>query len=268
VALGPEGPQKVTLVARDAAENERAVEWNVVRDLTPPAVEIASPLENAVLGTQPVPVTAIVHDATAVTVKVNGIAAGQTQDSWTVPVPVPVEGPQTFTVVAVDAAGNVASAARNMVVDLNAPVVTIEAPEAATLTTAESITVRGRVSDVTATAAKIGTLTVLLSAGTFSADVSLAKATTTFTSRRWTRSNVKGRRRRRHARFDRAVDRHRRTDIDRAAEGARPLHRRRQPGTRTGRRQRQRRAGGTFTSPSFGLDLVVPQTLAVGALRR
>ena len=92
VSLGAEGVKTIVLVATDRSGNRATSTVHVIRDITPPELQFATPQANAVVGGAPVSVSGLVYDATAVVVRVNGVDALRAQDSWTAQVPFAAEG--------------------------------------------------------------------------------------------------------------------------------------------------------------------------------
>lgn len=175
VALPGEGPRAIVITAVDAAGNTSTRQLAITRDATPPELTIVTPAENATLGAQPISVTGLVQDLTPVVVRVNGVDASRAQNSWTGSAGFASEGTQTITVTAIDAAGNQSTVARNVLLDLLAPVVTIEAPAPDALTAADTITVAGRVSDAGPVGLTVGGVATPVQGGTFSAVVPLTE---------------------------------------------------------------------------------------------
>ena len=149
VALASEGANAFVLTATDAAGNVATQEVTVIRDTTNPALEVVTPTEDLVIANLPVVVRGTASDATALTISVNGAEATITGDAWEASFESLSEGPQTFTVAARDAAGNVTTVTRNVTLDLAAPVVTITAPVAGTFTNQPAVTVTGTATDLT-----------------------------------------------------------------------------------------------------------------------
>jgi len=132
VSLDAEGDNFLSVWATDDYGNVGASSVTVVRDTTPPVVTVLSPAEGAVLGDALATFTAQVVDLTPTTLTFGGntasLPAGGSTASGDVPL---VAGPNTILFTVTDAAqpaGNVGTAVRNVVVDLDAPVVTIDAP--------------------------------------------------------------------------------------------------------------------------------------------
>lgn len=175
VPLAGDGAREIRIVAVDAAGNSSTHELTVTRDATPPTLTIVTPAENALVGQHPVDVTGLVQDLTPVVVRVNGVEATRAQSSWTGSAVFAAQGNQTITVTAVDAAGNQSTVVRTILLDTAAPTIVIDAPAADALTSANSVTVRGRVADVSLVSVMIGAVKAAVQAGEFSADVTLAE---------------------------------------------------------------------------------------------
>jgi hypothetical protein len=140
--------------ATDASGNVGGTSVTVIRDTIAPQVTIVSPIEGAIFGDSPVALTVSVSDATATSVSFGanafalpaggGVATGDVALT---------EGPNTIVVSVTDAAGNPASATVQAVLDLTAPLVTIDSPaDGACFGPGESpIAVMATVDDLTAT---------------------------------------------------------------------------------------------------------------------
>jgi hypothetical protein len=155
VALtGADGVHSIALSATNVANNTAGTSVAVVLDTTPPEVTINTPLESAVLGDPLLTVNVTVADLTATSVDIHGaptsLAAGggTTSAQRTL-----TEGPNTIVVQAIDAAGNTTTVERHVVVDLSAPVVTIDSPADGTCfgPGSATIAVMATVDDLTAT---------------------------------------------------------------------------------------------------------------------
>ena len=154
VALENEGENTLTVSATDAFGNRGGSSVTVIRDTTPPVIDVLSPSDSAVLGETPATFTAQVSDLTATTVTFGqndeSLPAGGGVVSGNVDL---VTGTNTVTFTARDAAGNMGTAARNVILDLAAPIVSIDSPvDGACFGPGESpIAAVATVSDLTAT---------------------------------------------------------------------------------------------------------------------
>ena len=129
VPLADEGPNTITVSASDASGNTGGTSIEVIRDTTAPAVTVTSPAYGAVVGDGPVGVTVEVADLTAVSLDVAGDVSGLAPGGGTVTVSVELEsGANDIVVTATDAAGNTKTLTHRVVLDLDAPLVTIVSP--------------------------------------------------------------------------------------------------------------------------------------------
>jgi hypothetical protein len=168
VPLAADGLKRVTLQATDRAGNTSTKDVEVTRDTVAPNVAVLSPGANSVVGALPIVVSGTLHDDTATTVRVDGIAATVVGESWHVSIDGLEEGPHTFAVLATDAAGNTTPASHSVTIDLLAPTITITAPASGTLTKEAATNVTGKAGDTTLVSVKLGELTATLGPGTTS----------------------------------------------------------------------------------------------------
>ena len=157
VPLPAEGSRDINAYAIDAAGNEATAGVPIVVDRTPPALEVVSPVEGAVLGALPISVVGTVSDATSPTVTVDTQSATRTEQAWQAAVGGLPEGGHTFTVIATDGAGNATTVHRAVTIDLSPPVVHIITPADGAVTRDGSVTVSGEVEDRSAVTVVVGT---------------------------------------------------------------------------------------------------------------
>lgn len=153
-----EGTNTFTLAATDAAGNNSQRKIEITSDVTPPLLEIASPLSEAVIGNLPLVVRGLVRDRSATSVAVNGNSAESAQEAWEASLGSLPEGANSFNVVATDAAGNKTTLARSVTLDTTPPVVSLLSPLPGALTRQSSINVTGVVSDLTLASVVLGGL--------------------------------------------------------------------------------------------------------------
>ncbi|MCY1022376.1 RHS repeat-associated core domain-containing protein [Pyxidicoccus sp. MSG2] len=160
------GPHTLVVTARDGAGNEAAVTRAFVIDTALPTVTVEAPADGLVTGAADVAlVVAASDDGPLADVRVGGVsmtrgAAGKYRH--TLPL---MEGGNAFTVEALDAAGNSASAVVQVVRDSEAPLLVVTSPEDGAVVTAPTVTVSGTVTDATAVTLTLGGGPVTLGAG-------------------------------------------------------------------------------------------------------
>lgn len=124
-----EGSNSITVSGIDEAENMGGTSVSVIRDTIFPTVNILSPGQGTVFGASPASVTLSVTDATATDVSFGGndflVAAGGGVVAGNVDL---VEGNNPIVITAIDAAGHSTIKNLNLVLDLTAPLVTIDSP--------------------------------------------------------------------------------------------------------------------------------------------
>jgi YD repeat-containing protein len=181
VALA-EGNNVITVSATDAGSNNTTVTRTVIRDDTPPTLTVTNPVNGVITKQATIAVAGSVHDSTAVTLTMNGIpvtigGAGSFNTQFSL-----VEGINTITFVATDAAGNSSTITRTVRKDATAPTLSISSPIDGTTTNESTILVEGTVYDSTAVTVTINGTTVSTSpAGAFSYPFSLVEGTNVIT---------------------------------------------------------------------------------------
>lgn len=137
-----EGPNKVTVIARDAAGNRQTVVRMVYLDTRLPDLVLSSPADGSALDTRVVPVFGSVDWGTEVFV--NGEPVAVRDFVFNTAIQARQDGPMTVEVVARDQAGNTAVMTRSIRVDTASPVVTITFPEDGVRVKQRIITVTGQ----------------------------------------------------------------------------------------------------------------------------
>ena len=138
----------LAFAAIDAAGNPGTASFEVIVDRKAPTLTIASPHSGDVLVSLPIVVQGTFEDDTDTTVTVNGQLAEITGHAWQAIFATLPEGPHQFTVSARDKANNTTTAPLvDVVIDLGAPVVAIDAPPTGTLTRESDILVHGTVQE-------------------------------------------------------------------------------------------------------------------------
>jgi hypothetical protein len=114
--------QVVSGTATDRAGNSRTLDVTVNLDKTPPGVAITSPPPDSVGRVTPLTVSGTVTESTA-TVRVHGLAATVSGQTWTATVPLQ-EGLNTLAAVATDLAGHSGQASLSVTLDTTPPTLT------------------------------------------------------------------------------------------------------------------------------------------------
>ncbi|MFZ1081171.1 MAG: Ig-like domain-containing protein, partial [Candidatus Kryptoniota bacterium] len=177
-----EGVDVITVVAIDASGNQSTQKVMVTKDSTPPTLTVISPINGLITNASSVSVYGTVVDSTAVTVTVNGTSVVVASDSFRTSAAL-IEGTNTITVIATDAAGNTTTAVVRTVRRYSvAPVITISNPSNGLITNQASVTISGSVQDSTAVTLTInGSPVTVGTGGSFSQQVSLAEGTNVYT---------------------------------------------------------------------------------------
>ncbi len=176
-----EGGNALTAIATNTGgQGQDSV--NVLLDTTPPNIGIDSPINAAVLAAAAVTVTGPVSGATSVVV--NGVPATIVNGAYTVDL-ILVEGSNTITATAVDAAGNSASSSIDVTVELAGAVilaVNITSPVDAAEVSDSPVTVTGTASPASVAVKVNGLSAPVASDGSFSVGVPLTVGSNTITA--------------------------------------------------------------------------------------
>lgn len=137
-----EGANALNVVAVDAAANQSTASRSITRDTTAPTIAISQPTDGAITNNTQVSVTGTFSDATATTIKVNGIAATVSGNNFSAVVSLS-EGSNTVHAVAIDAAQNTSEASRGVILDTALPDLLVQQPLEGSFTQADNVTVAG-----------------------------------------------------------------------------------------------------------------------------
>jgi Glucodextranase, domain B/Bacterial Ig-like domain len=152
-----EGANTIEVDAFDLAGNEQTATVTVTR-FSIPSVVITSPPDLSYVSGTTLTVSGTV--AAPVSVSVNGVAATLSGTTFTAPGVPLVEGGNTVTATATDAAGHVGLATINVVRDLTPPHVAIYTPAAGASVGDATVTVSGLVNDIVAGTVNAGDVAV------------------------------------------------------------------------------------------------------------
>lgn len=148
-----EGENQITVTAADAAGNTGQSAITIYIDTMAPAISINSPEDGSAVNTETVTVAGTIDDNTA-TVTVNGISATVSDNTFTAPKIVLIEGNNTIDAIAADQVGNTSIAAITIIRltrDTTAPVLRITSPSEGYTSEYQEIEVWGIVDDDSAT---------------------------------------------------------------------------------------------------------------------
>lgn len=176
-----EGTNAIQVASKDAAGNIAKTTVNVILDTIVPTLTVATPIEGEIFATGTAVVAGTVTDANFATLKVNGNAVTVTNNAFSTSVTL-TEGTNAITLEATDLAGNVKTVVVNVVLDTQAPTLSVTA--AATETKVPVVTINGTVSDAGTGVAKVtvnGNLVTVGTDGKFTANVGLLEGTNTIT---------------------------------------------------------------------------------------
>lgn len=124
-----EGSNTIVLSATDESGNVGGTSVTVIRDMTAPTLIVESPAQDSVLGESPGAFVVDVRDATETMLTIGTESQLVPAGGGLVTVNVDlVEGLNTVEITAIDAAGNAAAEIVTIVLDLSAPLVTVDSP--------------------------------------------------------------------------------------------------------------------------------------------
>ncbi|TAK03378.1 MAG: hypothetical protein EPO39_12285, partial [Candidatus Manganitrophaceae bacterium] len=161
-----EGPNPITLSARDAGGNLAERRLTVTLDTVAPAVTITFPADQAALNQKRVTVSGTIDDPSA-TITVNGVAAEISSGLYSVAGISLSPGRNDLVIRAIDAVGNETTQTRTVYLDDLPPAIRISSPAAGFVTTA-TVTVTGTVDDPSA-AVTVNGVSATISNGIFTA---------------------------------------------------------------------------------------------------
>jgi len=146
-----EGTFAIKAVATDAAGNKGNAERSIHVDTAKPVITITAPAANFATKQPSITLSGTVADSSAVTLTLNGQPLALTGNAFSTAVDLPVEGTNTFTLVATDPASNSATATVAVIRDTITPQLTVASPAANAVIGTTPVVVRGTVTDATTT---------------------------------------------------------------------------------------------------------------------
>lgn len=148
VPLPREGKNRIEIVATDTVGHQTAYPpFEVIRDTTPPAIEILQPAANASVATSPVVVAGRVQDAAAIdSLLINGRAVPVQENRFSAEIPLEV-GENALSLSATDPAGNNATLQQRVLLDNVPPQLVVTAPADDRPVNTSAVRLAGRVVD-------------------------------------------------------------------------------------------------------------------------
>jgi parallel beta-helix repeat protein len=142
INLTREGPNDIRVRANDGGRNEAFFNLTLIRDITPPIINIGSPLDHILINSSTVTVSGNVSETNGETT-INGNAIQVAPDgSFSVTVDL-IEGDNTILIVCRDAVWNTASVLRTVEVDTIPPELVVTEPARNVTTNASVYIIRG-----------------------------------------------------------------------------------------------------------------------------
>jgi RHS repeat-associated protein len=175
-----EGVNTITVVATDAAGNTTTVIRHITLYTVPPSLVITSINDRLITNHSQIQIAGTVSDSFAVTVGVNGSSVPVTDGSFSTTISL-VEGMNTITIVATDAAGNKTTVTKTVRLDTVPPELTVIEPSDNFVTNDTSITVWGTITDSTGETVTVNGLNVPVDPDTFRTTVHLFEGTNAIT---------------------------------------------------------------------------------------
>jgi RHS repeat-associated protein len=179
-----EGKNTLTIEATDAAKNSTTIKRSVIRDTTPPKLQVCTPSDNITTGDSVVTVSGKVTDCTTATVVYVSVNGGKD-------IPVSLQcsglfkqkvslsvGTNTIKITATDAAGNSTTVTRTVTRKGTTLKLIVSEPTDETITRAASILIKGTATGTGTITLKVnGTAVSIAANGSFSTSVNLVEGT-------------------------------------------------------------------------------------------
>lgn len=146
--LNREGENRFDFIATDQAGNHASASLTVIRDTVPPDLRLVQPVEGRYTDEPTLPLTGSASDrgGSAVSVTVDHLSVPLKEGRFKTVVALK-EGENALQVTATDAAGNVKTLSRSVILDTRPPKITIDAPPAGAPISTSVIILSGTVTD-------------------------------------------------------------------------------------------------------------------------
>ncbi len=175
------GSHIVIARVRDRAGNPASggIGFEFIRDLAPPSITITSPAPGGLTNALSTLVSGTVTDDSGIitSVRVNGQTAALSEGGFSAYVPL-AEGENTLTVVATDVAGRAAQATATIILDSQAPSLTVTSPATGQSVGSASVRVTGQADDGSGSGlarVEVGGAQAAVTQGAFSSEVPLVE---------------------------------------------------------------------------------------------
>ncbi len=175
-----EGTNTITITATNAAGNSTTLVRQVTLYTAGPKLTVTSPSDSLITNNSQVQLSGTVSDSLAATVQVNGNSVPVTNGSFSSTISL-VEGMNTITIVATDAAGNKTTVTKTVELYTIVPVLVIASPTDNLITKDTAITVWGTVTDSTGVTVTVNGINVPVNPDTFKTTVNLVEGLNTIT---------------------------------------------------------------------------------------
>ena len=138
----PDGMHTLYFYAQDRFQNKEVAQSKQFKvDTAPPAITVTYPQQNAILNTKNFTITGTTEAGATLTINNNSVSVGA---NGAFSYDAVISGPQTFTIVAKDSAGNTAQFLLSLSLDTTPPILNVSEPKAFEEIHAQFVTVKGK----------------------------------------------------------------------------------------------------------------------------
>jgi hypothetical protein len=138
----PDGMHTLYYYAQDKFQNKEVTQSKQFKvDTSPPAITVTYPQQNAILNTKNFTITGTTETGATLTINNNSVSVGA---NGTFSYDAVISGPQTFTIVARDSAGNTKQFVLNVSLDTTPPILNVSEPKAFEEIHTQFVTVKGK----------------------------------------------------------------------------------------------------------------------------
>jgi hypothetical protein len=138
----PDGMHTLYFYAQDRFQNKEVAQSKQFKvDTAPPAITVTYPQQNAILNTKNFTITGTTEAGATLTINNNSVSVGA---NGSFSYDAVISGPQTFTIVARDSAGNTKQFVLNVSLDTTPPILNVSEPKAFEEIHTQFVTVKGK----------------------------------------------------------------------------------------------------------------------------